>query len=113
MELVLSISARILPTSAVSRLFLLIFRLVNALMAKRISGVGQGIYIYIYICTYWHFGWKAATMLASWGLSLPLKSASVIVVVMVTACLSPNMIVANALMAGMDGAQHDGRCRYQ
>ena len=65
--------------------------------------------------TYWHLGRKAATIIAPETPScLPLKSASIMTVFMVTAWLSPKVIVSNALMAGMDGAQQKqyGRCRY-
>ena len=51
--------------------------------------------------TYWHFGKKAATIIAppEAPSSLPLKSASVMSVFIVTAFLSPKVIVSNALMA--------------
>ena len=81
-------------------LLLLMFRLVNALMAENISGVGQR----GYSCTYWHLGRKAASMMApEASKSFPLKSALVMDVSMVTASLSlesPLMVsLFNALMA--------------
>ena len=49
--------------------------------------------------TYVHLGRKAATIWASKGYSFPLKLASVISVVIVTACLSPKVSVDTALFS--------------
>ena len=49
---------------------MLIFRLVNALMARWISGVGQGIYIFWIFRTYLHSGIAAARALTP-DMSLP------------------------------------------
>ena len=58
-----AISGVNLPNMSVlpPRLLALISRLVNALMAKNISGLGQR----GYSRTYWHLGRKAATMWVS------------------------------------------------
>jgi hypothetical protein len=52
-----------------------------------------------YSGTYVHLGRKAATIWASQGLSFPLKLASVISVVIVTTCVSPNVSFVNALLS--------------
>ena len=53
-----------------------------------------------YSHTYWHLGRNAAAMIAPEALScLPLRSASVMSAFIVTACLSPKVIVANAPLA--------------
>jgi len=49
--------------------------------------------------TYVHLGRNAATIWASEEYSFPLKLASVISVVIVTACLSPNVSVDIALLS--------------
>ena len=62
------------------------------MMAKQASGSDRG-----YFCTYWHLGRKAATIIAPEARSsLPLKSASVMLVLRVT--VSPNMMVTSTLM---------------
>ena len=58
-----------------------------------------------YIHTYWHLGRNAARMMAAEAMRpLPLKSASVILVFIVTASSSPKVIAVNAPLAAISGA---------
>ena len=69
------------------------------------AGVSK-MYIQMGLATYWHLGRKAATIIAPEAPnSLPLKSASVMVAFMVTACLSPKVMVSSALMVERPLAQ--------
>ena len=64
---------------------------------------GAGVSQMVYpdgVATYWHLGRRAATIIAPEAPScLPLKSASVIMVFMVTAFVSPKVMLSNAPLA--------------
>ena len=79
------------------RLLLLIFRSVNALMVVwTVLGVSKK-YKRGYSRTYWHLGRNAAAMIAPEAPScLSLRSAAVMSTFIVTACLSPKMMLVNA-----------------